>query len=128
MWAQAGLVALGGAAGSMARFGAVMLVKPHAPEFPAGTLSVNLLGSLLIGVLAGCLHASALGRSSPLWLLLAVGVLGGFTTFSSLALETVELLNAQRWGAAAAYIGASVVLGLVLAAGGFALGRAVMAG
>ena len=111
------MVFLGGGLGSVFRFALVSLIKPASPQFPLGTLAVNLLGCALIGALAGVLHESPLGRNSTLWLLLAIGVLGGFTTFSSLAIETADLLREGRYGAAAAYLALSNTLGPLLALG-----------
>ncbi len=109
------IVFLGGGLGSALRFALVALIKPASPSFPLGTLAVNLLGCALIGALAGAMHESPLGRSSTLWLLLAVGVLGGFTTFSALAIETADLLREGRSGSALAYVLLSNVGGLMLA-------------
>lgn len=83
-------VALGGALGSMARY-AVRLAFVPATGFPWWTLLVNVLGGLLIGLLAGW------GRDWPeaLRVGLLVGVLGGFTTFSAFSLETISLLREQ---------------------------------
>lgn len=117
----AALVFLGGGLGSLLRYLIVLLIKPYNPDFPLGTLAVNLAGCLLIGLLAGILHASPLGRSSNTWLLLAVGLLGGFTTFSSFAIETADLIREQRWGTAIAYVLISNLLGVVLALGGWAI-------
>ncbi len=113
------IVFLGGGLGSALRFALVSLIKPSAPDFPLGTLAVNLLGCALIGALAGALQESPLGRSSTLWLLLAIGVLGGFTTFSALAIETVDMLRDGRNGSAVAYVLLSNVGGLMLAAAGW---------
>lgn len=117
------MVAAGGAAGALARFGVVLLVKPHAPDFPMGTLVVNLAGCLMIGVLAGLVDAHPMQRGSWAWTLLAVGVLGGFTTFSSFAIETADMLQARRFAAVAVYVIVSNVVGIALALGGWALAQ-----
>ena len=82
------LVLLGGGLGSAARYlVAVWMADRFGPFFPWGTLTVNILGSLLIGLLATL--ADELGSLGPeVRLFLIVGVLGGFTTFSSFSLET----------------------------------------
>lgn len=114
------LVAIGGALGACARFGLVALVKPHAPTFPVGTLVCNLLGCAAIGLLAGWLTRWTTGVDA-FRVFVFVGVLGGFTTFSSLALELSDMLRDQRWGAAAAYLLISNIVGVGLAIGGYVL-------
>jgi CrcB protein len=96
-------------------------------SFPNGTLIVNLSGSFLIGVVATLLGERLL--VDPHWrLLLVVGLLGGYTTFSSFSFEIVTLLQADRWFAATAYVLASVVLGLVACLLGIFLVRAIGGG
>ena len=112
--AEAGLVAVGGAAGSLARWGVAEVVPG-----PAGTLVVNLSGSLLIGLLAGWLFAT----HPRLRLLLGVGVLGGYTTFSTHLLDAHALLPDP--GAAAAYVGGTLVGCVVAAVVGLHAGRAI---
>lgn len=109
------LVMIGGAAGSALRylFGRLALAL-LGPGFPWGTLGVNLIGGLAMGLLAGILVRAMPGNSEPLRLLIGVGVLGGFTTFSSFSLETVNMLQRGDVGVAALYVSASVV-GAVLA-------------
>lgn len=75
-------------------------------RWPLATLAVNVLGSILIGLLWG----RAAQMPQPLILLGVVGFCGGFTTFSAFSLETVELLRAGNYGAGLLYAGASVVL------------------
>jgi CrcB protein len=114
-------VALGGALGSMARWalsGAVQ--RWSGTAFPWGTFAVNLLGSLLIGVVT----ALALERAlvpPPARLFLVTGVLGGFTTFSALSYETFALLRDGQWLAAAGYALGSVVAGVGATVAGYGL-------
>ncbi len=117
------LVALGGALGAVVRYLLVLVIRPHAPGFPVGTLACNLAGCAAIGLLAGWMARWSPPADSdhPWRLFLLVGVLGGFTTFSSLGLEVAEMLRAGRWGAAALYVLLSNVLGIGLALGGYAL-------
>ena len=103
-------VALGGAVGSVLRFLTVAgATRAFGAGFPFGTLGVNVLGSLLMGVL---FHLLVERSQTPLAPGVTAGLLGGFTTFSAFSLETVQLLEAGRVGAAALYILASVVLSL----------------
>ena len=109
------LVGFGGFVGSAARFMVSGLVqRTTLSAFPYGTLTVNLLGCLAIGFLGGLLEArQVLGPSQRLFLL--VGVLGGFTTFSTFAYETLSLLHASEVGKSLASVGAHVVLGMAAA-------------
>ena len=118
------LVMLGGALGAGARhlFGRAALTT-LGPAFPWGTLGVNLIGGLLMGVLAGGLART--GGSESIRLLLGVGVLGGFTTFSAFSLDTVTLIERGAPGLAAAYIGASVLGSIVALYLGLRLGRGI---
>lgn len=110
------LVALGGTLGTAARLGLALLV-PDQAGFPLAVLLANVLGALLIGVVAARLPASA-----ELRLLLGTGVLGGFTTYSAFMTGTLAL-----WASApllaAAYAAGSLVVGLFAAAVGLRLGR-----
>lgn len=120
-------VAAGGALGSVLRHVAAEAARrlPALGAFPWGTLGVNVLGSLGIGVVAGLVvgGGGAL-QSAPLRAFLMVGVLGGFTTFSTFALESLTLLQAGHALRAVVYGVASVVLAVAAAALGFTLSRA----
>ena len=107
------LVALGGAVGSVARYKLSGLVLHHTIDwrFPAGTFTVNVLGCLVAGVLAGLAEKHDL-LSPEARLLLFTGLLGGFTTFSAFGLETMHLLKRGDLGVAAANVVLSVVAGL----------------
>lgn len=111
-------LALGGAAGTLARFGISGWIGPiGATDFPWGTFSVNIAGSLLLGLLMRWLEASAWTADTRA--LLTVGFCGAFTTFSTFSLETLGLLQAGAWGRAALYAFGSVSLGLVAVGLGF---------
>jgi len=88
--------------------------------FPAGTLVVNVTGSLLIGLLAGLAESRAL-LGPEARLLLVTGLLGGYTTFSAFSLETLLLLRAGQTATALATVALQVVLGVAAAWAGFAL-------
>ena len=115
-------IALGGAAGSVLRYGIGSVLERHSGAFPFGTMLVNVTGSLLLGALVSTLHAA----SPELRAGLTVGLCGGYTTFSTFGLETVRLLEAGRWMSAAAYVLASVLLSLLATLAGLMLGRAAM--
>lgn len=111
-------VALGGAIGASARFGVSNIPSLVGFEFPYGTLLINVVGSFVIGIIAGLMSRSSL-VSRNMNLFLKVGVCGGFTTFSTFSLEVFELFSQQKYVSACAYIGASVI-GCVI---GVALGE-----
>jgi CrcB protein len=124
------IVMLGGAIGAGFRFhiGTVAL-RNLAPGFPWGTWIVNLLGGLLMGVLAGVVVRSQLDGEGaliePLRLFLGVGVLGGFTTFSAFSLETFNMLARGEHVAAAAYAVSSVAGSVIMLILGLYLVRAL---
>lgn len=118
-------VAVGGALGSMARFAVGTWVAAGlGSRFPYGTLLVNLLGCLLMGLLVVLIDER--WAVPPQWRAFAlVGLLGGFTTFSSFSLEAYTLLRTQQWLAALLYVAGSLLLGLLALAVGIAqIGRA----
>ncbi len=103
------LVMLGGAIGAGFRYHvSYVALRELGPAFPWGTWIVNLLGGLLMGVLAGVV-ASDPTRSEPLRLFLGAGVLGGFTTFSAFSLETFHMILRGQHVMAAAYAVSSVI-------------------
>lgn len=121
-WQQIVLVAAGGALGSVGRFlTSEWMTRLSGKGFPWGTLAVNLAGSLLAGLVFAWL-AEREGAAAWLRLLLVVGLLGGFTTWSSFALETLLLGRSGNTGAALAYVSASFVGGLLLVWAGWRLG------
>ncbi len=101
------VVMAGGAIGAALRFHIGRWIGAMIGSgWPAGTLAVNLIGGLLMGVLAGFLHKRGLAEGWRLFL--GVGILGGFTTFSAFSLEMMDLLEQGRWMGSAAYAGFSV--------------------
>ena len=114
------LVALGGAAGSVARFLTVTAFARVAGGWPLGTLAVNAAGSFAIGVLY-----ILLAQRTPLSPLLVAGFLGGFTTFSAFSLDALKLWEAGQGAQAVAYVAAAVTLSLAAVATGAALARSI---
>jgi fluoride exporter len=107
------LVMLGGAIGAGLRhLVGVATLGRMGPGFPWGTLAVNLAGGLMIGLLAGWFARA--GANEPMRLFLAVGILGGFTTFSAFSLETFLMIEGGQIGLAAAYVAASVIGSIAL--------------
>lgn len=119
------LVMLGGALGAAARHltGRATLAW-FGPNYPWGTLAVNLIGGLLMGALAGTLAARGQG-GEPWRLFLGVGVLGGFTTFSAFSLDLMNMLQRGDWGMGITYALASVLGALLALAAGLSIARAI---
>ena len=118
-------VAIGGAAGALARYGLAGWIQERAGfGFPWGTLTVNVLGSLLVGLTLRYLEAA---RLAPEWrALLAVGLLGAFTTFSTFSYETVTLLEEGAWGRAAGYALGSLLIGIAAVYAGIFLAGQIL--
>jgi CrcB protein len=104
-------VAVGGGAGSLARYWLAGWVQPANAVFPYGIFTVNILGGLLMGMIVE-LGALKLNLSPELRAFLTTGILGGFTTFSTFSLDSVLLLQKAEYGLAAAYVVGSVVLSI----------------
>ena len=121
------LVLLGGAIGTGFRFGLVNLVAyllRQPPKYPYATFLINITGSFLIGFLAELFDAR-MAVSPELRAMVLVGVLGGYTTFSSFSLETFNLIRDNQPGAAFLYSTGSVILGLTATWLGIQLARMV---
>ncbi len=109
MMKQLLIAGLGGGIGSMARFALYHLIKFN--QFPLATLLINIVGSLLIGIVIG------FSLKEPQWnlhwkIFLATGICGGFTTFSAFSADNLELIQQGKTGIAAGYILGSVALGI----------------
>ena len=102
------LVALGGAVGSVCRF---LLSSMNIASWPWGTFAVNILGSLIIGLLMGLVSKGIV--SPEMKLLLVTGFCGGFTTFSTFANESFSLIKTGDALQMALYVGASVIVGIL---------------
>jgi CrcB protein len=121
------LAALGGAIGSGARHLVNVAFGPWSDGgFPWATLTVNVAGCLLMGLLAAAL-ALRFDGSLELRTLLATGILGGFTTFSAFSMDFAHLVERGDVGQGLVYVAASVILSLAAVFGGLVVGRAVFA-
>lgn len=116
-------VACGGALGALARYSIQSLHVAAGGKIYL-TLGINLAGCLLIGIAGALLSAI----QAPAWLnrLVVAGFLGGFTTFSAFALESVTTMQAERWLEASLYIAASVTGGIILCALGIHVTRQII--
>lgn len=117
------LICLGGAIGTGARFAMVTgLTALLGPQFPYGTIAVNVLGSFLIGAIVQTSATTDL-VAPTLRLVLTAGFLGGFTTYSAFNNETVRFLHENLWGRALANLGVTVVACLLAGFAGVATAR-----
>lgn len=118
------LVAGGGAIGAACRFllsGVVIQLVPVA-RFPVATCVVNLLGCFLVGVFLGMSERSVT-VSQEARLFLTTGFLGGFTTFSTFGVESLQLIQKQDWVIVAGYLSISIVIGIFLVWSGWVIGQ-----
>lgn len=124
------LVALGGGLGASARYGLSQLaLRLHLTGWPVATFTANLLGSFLMGLIAGLLtyRGELVPGGQATRLFLTTGLLGGFTTFSAFSLEVLRFIEAGQWSRAGSYAAGSVVLGVGALALGLMLARRVFA-
>lgn len=118
-------VAIGGAIGSCLRFGVgILMLRLAGPVMPLGVLTVNIVGSFLMGVVMVLSFHRGLEHLNPL---LMTGLLGGFTTFSAFSMEAFTLYERGQIGTAAAYVGLSVGVSIGALVLGAALTRAMVA-
>ncbi len=116
-------IAFGGAVGSVLRFCLSTAIQTRLPtNFPLATLSVNAIGSLLIGLLLVIIQQRFQGNEILRGLII-IGLLGGFTTFSTFSLETLQLLQIGFWNKALLNIISSISVCLVAVWAGMAVGR-----
>lgn len=122
------LVAAGGATGAVARYVlSAQALRTLGPGWPHGTLAANVIGGFLMGLLAGGLALRG-GADQEKWrLLLGVGLLGGFTTFSAYSLEVALMIERREWASAFSYSLGSVVLSIGALLAGLFLMRRVFA-
>jgi fluoride exporter len=112
------LVSVGGFFGAISRFALSKKIQnQNQNEFPTGTLTVNLIGAFLLGMLIG------MELQESLYALLGIGFMGAFTTFSTLMLEAVNLKKAEKKKLYYSYLLSSYAIGLILAVCGLIVGR-----
>jgi CrcB protein len=105
-------VAVGGAIGATGRYlFNLQMLRLLGPNFPWGTFGVNVIGSFIMGLVAG-LFALRLDLSPEMRSFITTGILGGFTTFSAFSLDAANMIERGQHALAAAYIGGSVALGI----------------
>lgn len=120
------LIAVGGALGALARYiSGAAVERYNTSAFPAGTFAVNLVGSLLIGVVF-VLLLEKIQLAQHMRPLVMVGFLGAFTTFSTYSLEALLLLEQGHYGTAIAYVAFSVLTCLIATWAGMSLARVVL--
>jgi len=117
-------VAAGGALGSVARYVLNQLLQPAGARFPVGITVINISGCLAIGLLAGLVGSSRIVMSPTARDFAVVGILGGFTTFSTFGLDTMLLMRSNSPGTAAANVLVQVVGGVLAVWLGYSLGAA----
>ena len=119
------VIFVGAGLGGLVRYGLSEWIQDAAGAgFPWGTLVVNVSGSLLLTFVYSVLEGTA---ASPEWrAFLGIGILGGYTTFSTFSYETVRLIQDGDWSRAALYVSASVIASLVAAMIGFSLGVSLL--
>ena len=106
------LVGIGGALGAMARYWAGAVVGSAANGFPTSTFLINILGSVAMGLLVGVLARTTPQYQNEIRLFVAVGLFGGFTTFSSFSLDAITLIERGDYMLATLYIVGSVLLSI----------------
>jgi CrcB protein len=119
-------IALGGAIGALTRYGVGLFLKPESTAiFPIHTFVINLTGSFLIGIATYML--TQLSNTAAVQLFVITGILGGFTTFSSFSIESVQLIQQGKFIIAGTYITLSTLLGITMAWIGFSLPKLFIA-
>ncbi|MET0218827.1 MAG: fluoride efflux transporter CrcB [Burkholderiales bacterium] len=124
LWAQIAVISLGASVGAVLRWGAGLWLNGRWQGFPLGTLFVNCVGGLLVGIALVWFERTP---DEMLRLLLVTGLLGGFTTFSAFSVESLVLLQRGEWLLAGLHTLAHVVGALAFAALGFRLAELVLA-
>ena len=122
-WLEIAVISLGASVGAVLRWLASVWLNQHWTGFPLGTLFVNCVGGLLIGVALAWFERTP---NEMLRLLLVTGLLGGFTTFSAFSVESLVLLQRGQWPLALGHTLAHVIGALICAAVGFRLAHVIL--
>ena len=117
------IVAIGGAIGAVLRYLVAFWLPSEA--FPWGTLSVNLVGSFLLGCLACAVTIQGV-LSNETMLLVGVGILGAFTTLSTYSVDSILLFESKKWTPLIAYIFSTAIIGPILAYSGWKITHAIL--
>ena len=115
-------VGAGSALGGMLRYAASVCIPVHS-GFPWHTFSVNVFGSLLIGLFSGIVAKCSSDSAQLVRCFAIVGICGGFTTFSTFSNETFKMLESSQWGLASAYVMTSVICGVAAVFLGYMISR-----
>ena len=119
-------VAIGGAVGSVMRYLMALFVGHYSGnEFPYATLIINITGSMIMGLLIGWIARTTPAHAREIHLFVAVGVLGGYTTFSTFSLDAINLMEEGKLLAMGIYIAASGICSLIGLYAGLQLVRAI---
>lgn len=122
------LIAVGGALGAVSRhLTGQALLRTIGPDWPYGTFAVNVLGGLILGGFIGWLAQAGRADANELRAFFAVGLLGGFTTFSAFSLDVVVMIERRAYGDALFYVSASVILSILALFVGLMMARRVFA-
>lgn len=120
------LIAAGGAIGAVSRhLTGQAFLRMAGPDWPYGTFAVNVIGGLLMGGFIGWLAQAGRADANELRAFFAVGILGGFTTFSAFSLDVVVMIERRAYGDAIGYVLASVILAILALFAGLMLARRV---
>lgn len=122
------LIAAGGALGAVSRhLTGQFFLRTIGPDWPYGTFAVNVLGGLIMGGFIGWLAQAGRADANELRAFFAVGVLGGFTTFSAFSLDVVVMIERRAYGDAFGYVAASVILSILALFVGLMIARRIFA-
>ncbi|WP_421786273.1 fluoride efflux transporter CrcB [Hyphobacterium sp.] len=122
------LIAAGGALGAVGRhLTGQAFLRSVGPDWPWGTFTVNVLGGLVMGGFVGWLAQAGRADANELRAFFAVGLLGGFTTFSAFSLDAIVMVERRQWLDALIYVSGSVVLSILALFAGIVLARKVFA-
>lgn len=122
------LIAAGGALGAVGRhLTGQFFLRAAGPDWPWGTFTVNVVGGLVMGGFVGWLAQAGRADANELRAFFAVGLLGGFTTFSAFSLDAVVMIERRQWMDALVYVSGSVALSILALFAGLMLARKVLA-